>query len=87
MGILAHNTAYCQTIGAHATGSPQAAVPTTHRPRYLRDSVYSSRDGMALADLGLVFVDDSNDEAYTTHDVSMHTHTRRRSLTTATANK
>ena len=32
---------------------------------YLRDSVYSSRDGMALEDLGLVFADDSNDADYT----------------------
>jgi E3 ubiquitin-protein ligase HACE1 len=32
---------------------------------YLRDSVYASRDGMALEDLGLTFVDDSNDAAYT----------------------
>ena len=28
---------------------------------YLRDSVYSSGDGMALEELGLTFVDDSND--------------------------
>ena len=32
---------------------------------YLRDSVYSSRDGVAFEDLGLTFVDDSNDEEYT----------------------
>ena len=36
------------------------------RVAYLRDSVYSSRDQLQLADLGLVFVDDSNHEAYTT---------------------
>ena len=36
--------------------------------------MYSS-EGIALADLGLVFVDDSNDEAYTTPEVSTHTHT------------
>ena len=32
---------------------------------YLRDSVYASRDGIALDDLGLAFIDDSNDEQYT----------------------
>ena len=32
---------------------------------YLRDSVYASRDGIALDDLGLTFIDDSNDEQYT----------------------
>ena len=31
----------------------------------INSSLYSSRDGMQLADLGLTFVDDSNDEAYT----------------------
>ena len=37
----------------------------TQRIQYLETSLYSSRDGMQLADLGLTFVDDSNDEAYT----------------------
>jgi len=37
----------------------------TKRIQYLETSLYSSRDGMQLADLGLTFVDDSNDEAYT----------------------
>ena len=32
---------------------------------YLRDSVYASRDGITLEDLGLTFIDDSNDEQYT----------------------
>ena len=32
---------------------------------YLRDSVYASRDGIALDDLSLTFIDDSNDEQYT----------------------
>eukprot|EP01052_Picozoa_sp_SAG31_P024215 SAG31_NODE_2044_length_6580_cov_2.757445_7_plen_769_part_00 len=31
---------------------------------YVRDGTYASRDGIVLADLGLVFVDDSNAEAY-----------------------
>ena len=34
------------------------------RLAYLRDGVYASRDGMELADLGLVFTDDSNAEEY-----------------------
>jgi hypothetical protein len=37
----------------------------TQRIQYLETSLYSSRDSMHLADLGLTFVDDSNDEAYT----------------------
>ena len=37
----------------------------TQRIQYLVTSLYSSRDGMQLADLGLTFVDNSNDEAYT----------------------
>jgi hypothetical protein len=37
----------------------------TQRIQYLADGVYSSRDGMDLADLGLTFVDESNDELYT----------------------
>ena len=35
----------------------------TARIVYLRDSVYSTKDGIAIEDLDLTFVDDSNDEA------------------------
>ena len=35
----------------------------TARIVYLRDSVYKTKDGIAIEDLDLTFVDDSNDEA------------------------
>ena len=43
----------------------ESADPELYQQRvlYIQDSVYASRDHMALSDLDLVFVDDGDDEA------------------------
>ena len=57
----------CSLSIPHAVVFCDQVDPELYEKRivYLRDSVYASRDGIALDDLGLAFIDDSNDEQYT----------------------
>ena len=61
---------YCITVDDLESVDPELYEK---RLVYLRDAVYASRDGLAMDDLGLSFVDDSNDAALV-YDTSSEMH-------------